>query len=481
MDAQRGIARRMVTGLPREGLSRAWEKDFAAYPPAGVILFARDFGDLSDLRRLTTRVRELARPRRIFIAVDEEGGFVSQLTGHLVVPPNATLLARGAGPGDIEWASRITGERLRALGIDWVFAPVADIHSEPRNPVIGPRAFGSEPGTVAGAVAEALRGYRAAGVTACLKHFPGHGDTVLDSHLALPRCDAGVGLLEARELHPFQANLDADAVMTAHVVYPALDAGQPATFSRAIVHDLLRGRLGFRGVAITDALEMKGAAEGRGPAEIARLALEAGCDLLLFAFHDEAVRRARLELARMLVDGAIDRAAFEEARPRLAAFDRDHPEPTAEELARPLESLTPPGWESRLERIVQRGLAVRGALPAGSGIGPWCVSEPAFPHGRPLTEELATQGAPVGSSDSPSLEVVAVMSRLALPPAELERLRAACRARPTAVIGLQNDAFLDDLPEAALRLSAADATPLTRRVVARTLAEQRRAGSPSQG
>jgi len=273
MDAQRGIARRMVIGLPREGLSARWEKDFAAYPPAGVLLFARDFADLVALRELTTRLRELARPRRIFIAVDEEGGFVSQLAGHLVVPPNTGLLARGAEPGDIEWAARVTGERLRGLGIDWVFAPVADLHSEPRNPVIGPRAFGSDPGVVARAVAQALGGFRAARVAACLKHFPGHGDTVLDSHLALPRCDASAAVLAEREFRPFAENLGADAVMTAHVVYPAIDAERPATFSHAIVHDLLRGRLGFQGVAITDALEMKGAAEGRSPAESGRGAL----------------------------------------------------------------------------------------------------------------------------------------------------------------------------------------------------------------
>ena len=102
MDARRDIARRMVVGLPKESLPPAWEQDFAAHPPAGVILFRRDFRDLEDLRRLTARLRSLARPHRILIAIDEEGGFVSQLGGHLVVPPNAALLARGAAPGDIE-------------------------------------------------------------------------------------------------------------------------------------------------------------------------------------------------------------------------------------------------------------------------------------------------------------------------------------------------------------------------------------------
>jgi beta-glucosidase-like glycosyl hydrolase len=477
MDAQRGIARRMVIGLPPDGLSPRWEKDFSAYPPAGVILFARDFKGLEGLRRLTTRLRELARPRRLFLAVDEEGGFVSQLAGHMTVPPNAALLARGAAAGDVEWAARVTGERLRALGIEWVFAPVADLHSEPKNPVIGPRAFGGDPGVVGWIVAEALRGYRAAGIASCLKHFPGHGDTVLDSHLALPTCGTAAARLEARELVPFAANLDADAVMTAHVVYPAWDATGPATFSRAIVHDLLRGRLGFKGIAITDALEMKGAAEGREPREAARLALEAGCDLLLFAFHDESVRRLRLALADALVEGAIDRTSFDAARPRLAAFDGARPEPSAEDLARPLESLTPADWESRLEAIVERGIQVRGRMPAVAAAGPWRVTEPAFPHGPSLATELAAQGISMAAGGPPALELVAVMTRRPLPDAELEGLRSLCRERPTALIGLQSDTFLDDLPEAALRVSAADATPLTRRVVARTLARMARAGS----
>jgi beta-N-acetylhexosaminidase len=466
MDGQRGIARRMVIGLPQAGLDAAWERDFAAYPPAGVIVFRRDFESLEALRALTTRLRNLARPRRIFLAIDEEGGFVSQLGGWLTVPPNAALLARGAEPGDIEWVSRVTGERLRALGIDWVFAPVADIHSRPENPVIGPRAFGAEPAAVSRAVGEALRGFRAAGVAACLKHFPGHGDTSVDSHLALPRLDASREELERRELIPFRDHLDADAVMTAHLVVAALDPERPGTFSPAVTHDLLREQLGFRGVAITDALEMKGAAAGRTPVEMCRLALEAGCDLLMFAFHDEAVRRARLSLADLLVEGAIDRSGFDAARPRLEEMTRRIFEPSEAELARPLESLTPPDWEARLEAIVSRGLRVSGApLPAGA----WRVEEPAFPYGPTLREELARAGATMTEGEGAAAQVIAVMSRLPQPEQEIERLRAACRERPTALVGLQNDFFLESVPEAALRISASDATPLTRRMVARRI------------
>jgi beta-N-acetylhexosaminidase len=468
MDAQRGIARRMVIGLPREGLSPQWEKDFAAYAPAGLILFRRDFRDLDDLRRLTRRLRELARPRRIFIAIDEEGGFVSQLGGLLDVPPAAGLLGRGAQAGDIEYVSRVTGERLRALGIDWVYAPVADIHSEPRNPVIGPRAYGTTAADVSRRVGEALAGFRSAGVASCLKHFPGHGDTLVDSHLALPRSEADAATLEARELAPFRAHAGADAVMSAHLVAPALDPAQPATFSRAIIRGVLRERLGFTGVCITDALEMKGAAEGRGPAESGRLALEAGCDLLLYAFHDEEVRRARGTLAKQLVDGVIDRENFDAARPRLAAFDDRTREPTEEELSRPLETLTPAGWVERLEAIVDRGLGVQGALPAAAGA--WSVREPAPAYGPPLRAELEAQGVASTDGDGGRVHVEVIASRVPLPPAERERLRARTQAGPTVVVALQADEFLADLDGAAVRVSACDATPLTRRVVARRLA-----------
>jgi beta-glucosidase-like glycosyl hydrolase len=478
MDAQRGIARRMIIGLPREGLNAAWEKDYSAYPSAGVILFRRDFADVEALRNLTARLRELARPRRIFIAIDEEGGFVSQLGALLTVPPNALLLARGASPGDIEYASRITGERLRALGIDWAYAPVADVYSEPLNPVIGPRSYGTDPETVTRHLAEVLAGFRASGVAACLKHFPGHGDTELDSHFALPKSGADIATLERRELAPFRAHLDAPSIMTAHVVYPALDPDRPGTFSRAVVTGLLREKLGYRGVAVTDALEMKGATGDHSPAEAARLALEAGCDLLLFAFHHEDLRRVRLELAKALTDGRLDRAGFDAARDRLARFDTDHPEPTATELAKPIDSLTPSDWVPRLERIIERGLVVEGTVPA-SAPDAWSVEEPDYPQPEPtIASELARLGVTV--DEDASSRIVVRASRKPLPADDVAGLQQLCAEHPTIVLGLQNDAFLVQLSEAVLRISASDATPLTRRGVARRLAAEIRSSADAR-
>lgn len=474
MDAQRAIARRTVIGLPPDGPSPAWERDFAAYPPAGVIVFARDFADPAALRALTRRLRELAAPRRIFVAIDEEGGWVSQLAGHFVVPPNAALLARGAAPGDVEWLTEVQGRRLRALGVDWNYAPVADVHSEPDNPVIGPRAWGKTPWSAGPWLAEILAGLRAARVASCLKHFPGHGDTRTDSHLALPVCDADRATLQTRELLTFEQHLPAaDSVMTAHVVYPALDPERPGTFSPAIVTKLLREELGFGGVCVTDALEMQGAAAGRTPFEAGALALAAGCDLLLYAHWNEEVRRARLQLADALVEGRIAREPFDAARPRLAAFDAGRPAPTDDELATPLESLTPPDWESRLAAIVQRGLRVEGALPAAARDGAWAVDEPEFKHGPALATDLAAAGLPVGGG-APVAQVIAIAQRVPVAEEKLAELRRRCAEWPTILVGLQNDAFLARVPEAAVRVSASDCTPLVRRVVATRLASLRR-------
>jgi hypothetical protein len=213
---------------------------------------------------------------------------------------------------------------------------------------------------------------------------------------------------------------------------------------------------------------MKGASGTLGLADAARLALDAGCDLLLFAFHDEEVRRARLELAKALVEGRIDRANFDAARPRLEALDRRRPEPGAGELARPIASLTPPDWVSRLEGIIERGIRVgeAGTLPAGAVD----VIEPELPGGRSLRAELEALGVTVRGDAPGAIEVIA--SRVPLAPARIEDLRRRARVRPTALVALLADGFLEAVPEAALRISVCDATPLTRKMLAKELARR---------
>jgi len=216
------------------------------------------------------------------LAIDEEGGDVTRLHTDAGSP---VLGAAGLGVVDdldlTRATGRAVGDDLVALGIRLDLAPVADVNSNPDNPVIGTRSFGADPDRVAAHVAAWVAGLQEAGVSACVKHFPGHGDTGEDSHVALPTLEADPGLLRRRELPPFVAAVaaGADAVMTSHLLVRALDPALPATLSPTVL-GLLRSELGFDGAVVTDALDMAGASAGRGIPEAAVLALAAGADLL---------------------------------------------------------------------------------------------------------------------------------------------------------------------------------------------------------
>ncbi len=274
----------------------------------GFILFG---GVAEAVARLTASLRDRAG-RPLLVGADLERGAGQQFGGATTLPPP---LALGVG-GDGEVArraGRITAEEALALGVNWLYAPVADLDAEPANPIVGTRAFGREPAHVAPLVRAWIEGARSAGALACAKHFPGHGRTTGDSHLELPEVGAGRDALEA-DLEPFRAAVQAgvDSVMTAHVAYPGLDpSGTPATLSRAIVTGLLRRELGFDGVVITDALIMEGV-RGGGEGEAAVQALAAGCDVLAYpqepAATLAAVRAAvGMRLPAEHVRAAVDR------------------------------------------------------------------------------------------------------------------------------------------------------------------------------
>jgi beta-N-acetylhexosaminidase len=247
----------------------------------GLCLFGSNTSDGPDaVSAYAARVRS-ASPVAV-VAVDEEGGDVTRLhvpDGSPVLGP----LALGAA-GDLALTravGRAIGLELAAVGITLDLGPVADVSSNPRNPVIGTRSFGSSASDAAAHVAAWTLGLQSAGVAACAKHFPGHGDTAEDSHLSLPVLDVDLPELIARELVPFAAAIEAGAaaVMTSHVVVPALDPELPATLSPAIL-GLLRDRLGFTGVIVSDALDMAGASATRGIPAAAVLSIAAGADLL---------------------------------------------------------------------------------------------------------------------------------------------------------------------------------------------------------
>lgn len=258
----------------------------------------------------------------LLIASDLERGAGQQFSGATPLPPLAAI----GSLDDLETTRRagaLTAREALALGVNWVYAPVADVDSEPRNPIIGSRAFGTRPEVVARQVAAWIRGCHDEGAICCAKHFPGHGRTVDDSHAVLPRVTATRAELEETDLKPFHAAVQAgvDSVMTAHVAFPALDpSGTAATLSHDVIGQLLRRELGFSGLIVTDALIMQGVIEaGSDEAQAAVAAVEAGCDALLYPRDLEAVIHA-LEaavghaLSEVRAADAIERVSAVSAR-----------------------------------------------------------------------------------------------------------------------------------------------------------------------
>lgn len=220
----------------------------------------------------------------LLLSTDQEHGVVARIGRPATLLPGAMALGAAGSTAHARRAARIAGAELAAMGIRQDYAPVADVNVNPANPVIGVRSFGSDPQAVAELVAAQVRGYQGAGVAATAKHFPGHGDTETDSHVGLPVMRHSRAVWEELDEPPFRAAVEAgvDAIMTAHIVFPALDpSGDPATLSRPIVTGLLRERLGFQGVVITDALDMAGVRQKYGNDRVPVLALLAGCDQLL--------------------------------------------------------------------------------------------------------------------------------------------------------------------------------------------------------
>lgn len=292
----------------------------------GICLFGSNIGaaSLAEVRALTDAVRA-AGPQAV-ISTDEEGGDVTRLHALTGSPVLGAAALGAAGSVDL---TRATGAAvaadLAAAGIDLDLAPIADVNSNPDNPVIGTRSFAAEPHRAAEHVAAWVEGLQGRGIGACVKHFPGHGDTGEDSHLALPVLDAALEVIGARELVPFEAAVKAGAaaVMTSHIVVPALDAELPGTLSAPVLA-LLRERLGFDGVIVSDALDMAGASASRGIPAAAVLSLAAGADLLCLGPDKPAalIGQIRDAVVAAVTDGRLTRERLEQAVRRIADLPR---------------------------------------------------------------------------------------------------------------------------------------------------------------
>lgn len=325
------IAPHMIVGLEGPRLSEAEKTLLSKYAFPGVILFERNVIDSRQLMELAQGIRNVFRNSRgtvPLIAADHEGGSVSVLGRAIGAPPTQMAVARAGDERLVERLFAENARRMRACGVNMLLGPVADVNSDPLNPVIGTRSFGEESGPVSSLVSTAVSVSRREGVLTCLKHFPGHGPSRVDSHLELPVLGATLDQLRERDIPPFSSGVAAGAetVMIGHIA--PLGRTLPASLDPEIIGGLLRGELGFGGVVITDALEMEGVKVAALP-EICARALGAGNDILLFSKPVAAVAE-ELEAAgesgvrgRLVVAGSLEPSAARIARLIDAAAARD--------------------------------------------------------------------------------------------------------------------------------------------------------------
>lgn len=408
-----------------------------------VILFAANIESPARLRAMTDELRA-ANPD-VFVAVDEEAGDITRLefaTGSS--SPGNLALGAIDDVALTEAMARSAGELVRAAGIDLNYAPVADVNTEPRNPVIGARSFGSDPALVSRHVAAAVRGLHAAGVAACAKHFPGHGDTVVDSHYGLPTVTATLARLRRDTLPPFSAAVRAGvrAVMVAHLLLPEFDAEHPASVSPAVISGLLRTELGFEGLAVSDGIGMAAVRERYGLAGAAVRALAAGIDLVCVDSDstDADMDAITDAINAALRDGTLPEARLVEAAEKVAGFaawrrEVRQAEPREAELTSG-SSPTPSDGLAAARRAVAVLRADDGALPLKAAPH---VVEVALPRSlaTPLADLLpGTTTSHLADTATPPAgrPLVVVVRGIQRSPEDLARVRLLIEQRPDAIV-----------------------------------------------
>jgi beta-N-acetylhexosaminidase len=292
-----GVLTTLLPGFAGTALPM-WLRDRLRAGLGGVCLYAQNISSPGQLRSLTDAI--MAENPHAIIAMDEEGGDVTRLFAAIGAPfPGNAVLGRLDDLDATRDTAAAIGWSLRRAGCTVNFAPCVDINSRADNPVIGVRSFGSEGELVARHTRAWVAGLQSTGIAACAKHFPGHGDTVEDSHVSLPVVKRSLDELRQRELQPFVAAIDAGCrvVMTSHILLPQLDPDRPATMSRIVLQDLLRRELHFSGVIVSDALDMAGASGSLGMEAAAVAALRAGCDLLCLGTENTDHQLAAIERA----------------------------------------------------------------------------------------------------------------------------------------------------------------------------------------
>ena len=326
MTIREKIGQLIFVGFPATTPGKEFIHIVSEYKIGNVILFARNIESAAQVRQLCTDLQKLIRKETgnpAFISIDQEGGMVVRLSRDCTNIPGAMAVAATGNPKNAYAAGKITGREMHALGINMNLAPVMDVNSNPANPVIGVRSYGDNPQAVLEYGIKMMHGLNSEGVMAVLKHFPGHGDSAVDSHLALPTVSKTMEELEAIELLPFKKAIDsgAEAIMTCHILFPCIEKeNYPATMSSVIITGLLRERMGFKGLVMSDCLEMNAIKEYYGTANGALIALKAGVDMVLVSHSADLAEETVKLIESAVASGDLPLERLDEAVSRVLMY-----------------------------------------------------------------------------------------------------------------------------------------------------------------
>jgi beta-N-acetylhexosaminidase len=328
--AARAVAKMFAVGFDGKHVTPSLEK-LLDRGIGAVVLFSRNVESPQQVARLCFDIQNRAK-RPVLIAVDQEGGRVMRLRSGFTSIPSMRALGSTDDENLARQVGQVLARELQAVNIHMDLAPVMDVDSNPANPVIGDRSFSADPDLVSRMGCALLKGLQSSGVAACAKHFPGHGDTSKDSHFDLPRLPHPLSRLEKVELPPFQSAISAgvSAIMTAHVIFEALDPAHPATISHAVLTRLLRQKMGFDGVIISDALEMKAISAHFPIDEVAVKGANAGLDLLAICENPDLQNQAIDALALATERGIVPWKQIERANRRIDRLMKQYVRPPAD-------------------------------------------------------------------------------------------------------------------------------------------------------
>jgi len=454
------IGQLIVTGLPGLTIAEELRELVREWKIGNIILFAYNAENKSQLAALCGDLQRLALEETGYpalISIDQEGGRVTRLPQDAVNVPGAMAVAATGRPDYALEAGRITAKELKALGINFNLAPVLDINNNKRNPVINVRAYGDTAETVTTYGLQMLRGLQEQGVLAAVKHFPGHGDTEVDSHLGLPSVSKTLEALEELELQPFRAAIaaGAEALTIAHMLFPAIEPERvPATMSREIVTGLLKRELGYEGLIISDCLEMDAIQKYYGTAQGALGALKAGIHLLFVSHTPALVRETVQVIEQAVLSGDLPMETIDEAVDKVLYYKMKYASPSEE--APPLSLVGCEAHRSQASAISEASIClVEGELSPIAQGGDRTLFAGSYPYRTDRASSQVRPGLSFPAAMAERLGGAQLLTDIDPDEAELERLLREAKDCDRVVFGLYNAVDNPGQLEAVCRLVAA--------------------------